>query len=283
MWTRDLPAQPALTDSGEAEWLLSFDFDGTLWSRDASPGISAGFFDLMRCWRSCCGVRWGINTGRSLNYLLEEFNRVAPFSPDFIVTCERYVYRADEENGVLRPDMERNTACRHAHEEVFRLHHVRLEDFFVELRRRHPASRWSRDAEDPYSIEVEHMPDLDLFSPLVAGVLKDCPELSVQRAGPYLRFCHTSYNKGTSLRHIAGAWGVPEERIAILGDGHNDLDAFRLHPGALCACPCNAHAEIKIFLRERGGYVSPYAEHEGVMDILETRVAPLLRPGNGEG
>lgn len=217
-----------------------------------------------------------------MNYLLEEFNRVAPFSPDFIVTCERYVYRADED-GVLRPDMERNTACRHAHEEVFRLHHVRLEDFFVELRRRYPASRWSRDAEDPYSIEVEHMPDLDLFSPLVADVLTDCPELSVQRAGPYLRFCHTSYNKGTSLRHIAGAWGVPEERIAILGDGHNDLDAFRLHPGALCACPCNAHAEIKIFLRERGGYVSPYAEHEGVMDILETRIAPLLRPGNGEG
>ncbi len=271
----EVPAMP-----GETRWLLSFDFDGTLWGSDRRPQISARFFELMRRWRVDYGVRWGINTGRSMEYLWSELAAVAPFSPDFVVTSERYVSAAGPD-GRLEPDGARNALCRREHALLFERFHDALEALFLELRERYPASRWSRSPEDPYAIEVEHIPDLDLFSPHMRALLARCPGLSVQRAGPYLRFCHAGYNKGTSLLHVAEAWRVPSRRIAIFGDGHNDLDAFRLLPEAFRGAPANAHPDVRAFLERSGGIVSAYVEHRGVLDLLETRVAPLLKADQG--
>lgn len=268
-------SKPTPPMRGKTRWLFSFDFDGTLWGGDLLPPISERFFALMLQWRETYGVRWGINTGRSMEYWWSEYGPVAPFSPDFVVTCERYVSMAFA-SPLLQPERERNARCRRAHEELFERYHGPLEELFLILRERYPASRWSRSPEDPYAIEVEHIPDLDLFSPHMAALLARCPGLSVQRAGPYLRFCHEDYNKGTSLLHIARAWQVPQERIVALGDGHNDLDVFRLLPAAWRGGPANAHPDVRAYLLEHGGYVSPYMEHRGVLDLLENRVAPLL-------
>lgn len=260
---------------GETRWLFSFDFDGTLWGSDCRPQISRQFFDCMQEWRRAYGVRWGINTGRSMEYLWSEYAPLAPFAPDFVVTCERYVAMAGATR-YLVPDKARNARCRRAHAELFEHYHEALEALFSSLRERYPASRWSRSAEDPYAIEVEHIPDLDLFSPHMEALLARCPGLSVQRAGPYLRFCHADYNKGTSLLHVARTWQVPQERIVVLGDGHNDLDAFRLLPSALRGGPANMHPDVRAFLEESGGCISPYMEHRGVLDLLLRCAAPLL-------
>lgn len=269
---------------GKTRWLFSFDFDGTLWGSDRLPPISARFFELMLRWRKEYGVRWGINTGRTMEYLWSEYAPAAPFAPDFAVTCERYVAMSAA-SSLLEPDRARNARCRRAHEELFLRYHEPLEELFLHLRERYPASRWSRSPEDPYAIEVEQIPDLDLFSPHMEELLARCPGLSVQRAGPYLRFCHAEYNKGTSLMHVANAWQVPERRLAVFGDGHNDLDAFRLFPAAWRGGPANMHPDVRAFLRENGGCVSSYMEHRGVLDLLENRVAPLLeaekRAGRG--
>lgn len=268
--TMPVPAMP-----GETRWLFSFDFDGTLWGSDRRPQISGYFFELMRRWRTQYGVRWGINTGRSMEYLWSEYAPLAPFAPDFVVTSERYVWMAGPEGGLV-PDAARNARCRREHALLFERFHDALEALFHELRERFPSSRWSRSPEDPYAIEVEQVSDLDLFSPHMRALLARCPGLSVQRAGPYLRFCHAGYNKGTSLMHLAQAWKVPPRRVAILGDGHNDLDAFRLLPAAFRGGPANAHRDVREFLESSGGTVSSYVEHRGVLDLLETHVALLL-------
>lgn len=260
---------------GVTRWLFSFDFDGTLWGSDRRPQISMRFFELMRRWRAQYGVRWGINTGRSMEYLWREYAPLAPFAPDFVVTSERYVSMAGPK-GRLAPDVARNACCRREHALLFERFHDVLEALFLELRERYPSSRWSRSPEDPYAIEVEHIPDLDLFSPHMQALLARCPGLSVQRAGPYLRFCHAGYNKGTSLLHLAQAWNVAARRIVILGDGHNDLDAFRLLPSAFRGGPANAHRDVRAFLESSGGVVSSYVEHRGVLDLLEAHVAFLL-------
>jgi hydroxymethylpyrimidine pyrophosphatase-like HAD family hydrolase len=91
--------------------------------------------------------------------------------------------------------------------------------------------------------------------------------VAAQRAGRYMRLADNRYCKGTALRTVAESWQVPESRWAMLGDGHNDLHAFRLFPAAFCGAPATAHADVRDWLSRHGGYVSP---EPGVMDILRT-------------
>ena len=90
----------ALPFAGECRWLISLDYDETLRQTPPAEPVPAVFFELMRSWRSL-GIRWGINTGRTLPYLCQELLPASPFLPDFICTCERFVYLAGED-GVLR-------------------------------------------------------------------------------------------------------------------------------------------------------------------------------------
>ncbi len=267
---RTLPA------AGPARWLFSFDYDGTLRSGDETPPVSREFFELMSAWREEFGVRWGINTGRSINYLMEEYNAIAPFAPDFAVTCERYIHTAAP-GARLLPDLRHNALCLDEHEKIFRRYHEKLEHLFTRLQEEFSSCRWNRAPGDPHSIEAETPGVLELFMPYIHRLLAECPGLSAQRTGPYLRFCHASFNKGTSLRRIADAWGVSTERILIMGDGHNDLDAFRLFPRALQACPANSHPEILAYAEKHGVYISSRPEHRAVLDVLVSLVRPVLQ------
>lgn len=75
-------------------------------------------------------------------------------------------------------------------------------------------------------------------------------------------------SKGTGLDRLIRASGLDPSRLAGIGDTPSDLAiADRV---AFFACPSNAHDEVK----KRANYISPYAEAEGVLDILERLCAP---------
>ena len=59
-------------------------------------------------------------------------------------------------------------------------------------------------------------------------------------------------NKGTGLLRVAGARGIAVSDIAFMGDGVNDLAAFRVvaDGGGMCLAPRNAAEEVKDYLRE---------------------------------
>lgn len=70
-------------------------------------------------------------------------------------------------------------------------------------------------------------------------------------------------SKGTALDRLMAQTGLTPDRLAGIGDTLSDLPiAERV---AFFACPANAAEAIKA----RAHYVSPYAEAEGVLDILE--------------
>jgi hydroxymethylpyrimidine pyrophosphatase-like HAD family hydrolase len=70
-------------------------------------------------------------------------------------------------------------------------------------------------------------------------------------------------SKGTGIERLSAATGLQRERLAGIGDTPSDvLIAERV---AFFACPSNAVEELKA----RADYVSPHAEVEGVLDILE--------------
>ncbi len=267
----------ALPPPDRPGWLLSFDFDDTLYDARSAHGVPPDFFSLIRRLRTDYGIMWGINTGRSLDYLAEGYERDsrAPFAPDFLVTRERDIHLADQ--GLhIRPYVPWNDACDKAHAELFR--HYRK--FFTDLLRNLEAHcahvDWWLQKEDPYSLEVADPADLDWAERLIMPAIAEHPEISFQRAGPYLRFCHADYNKGSALAHVAELLGIPGERICIFGDSFNDLDAMKENPQAFCCCPSNAVDSVRHLVAARAGYESPFPGPEGVMDALVQAVIPWM-------
>lgn len=262
----DVPPGLAAPFAGTCRWLLAMDYDGTLRAADLDEPapIDPGFFGLMQRLRNR-GVRWGVNTGRDLPYFLEDYMEVAPFLPDFICTCEKYVYMADEE-GRLQPLEEHNeqadAATRELRDNVTAPYHT----FMEALKHRFTNLHWRFSVHDPLSIEAEDVDTMDHLTDLIAPFLGDWEHVVMQRAGRYMRLSDVRHNKGTALRCVAERWNVPDECVAMVGDGHNDLDMFRAFPGGFCAAPGEAHPEVLEFLEAHGGYITP---RNGVMQALQ--------------
>lgn len=257
-----IPPGFAAPTSGACRWLVSLDYDGTLQQSSSSP-ISAEFFEQMQAWRAH-GVRWGINTGRSLNYLLQEILPCSPVLPDFICTCERYVYQAGTD-GRLHPAIEHNELCHRHNAELRAFLSSRLHSLLAELRRTHPQLQWEQAADDPLSIEALDSPTMDAIIPHLLPLVSEGH--TIQRAGRYMRFADARYTKGTALELVRQTWQVAEENMFIMGDGQNDLDAFRMFPAAWCAVPAGAHAEVLDWLEQ----------HPEVHLAPENDVLPELR------
>lgn len=251
---------------GPCRWLISLDYDGTLRSADLNEPnpVDPGFFGLMTRLRMQ-GVRWGINTGRPLPYLMEEYLQIAPFMPDFVCTCERYIYMADETR-LLRPELEHNTMAETATQELRARLAPEFQAFMLALRHRYPMLHWVFAKDDPLSIEAEDSGTMDDMLPFLEPFMDRWgADIVQQRAGRYMRLSDARYHKGSALAHVAAKWNVPADHVVMVGDGHNDLDMFRSFPQGVCAAPCTAHAEVKEYLQANGGYISP---HIGVMEPL---------------
>ena len=253
----------ALAFGGECRWLVSLDYDETLRSADSRQPVPAAFFELMRQWRSL-GIRWGINTGRTLPYLCSELLGCSPFLPDFICTCERFVYMA-QEDGHLVPLEEHNERCHVHNMEVRERFTPSFHEKLALLRRFLPALKWEIAEDDPLSVVAEDSATMDAIMKYMADYMATLEGAAPQRAGRYMRLADARYCKGTALRTVAELWGVPQNHLALLGDGHNDLHAFRLFPDAFCGAPSTAHPDVLSWLKSNGGYVS---STPGVMEIL---------------
>lgn len=266
-----IPPGNAAPAVGECRWLISLDYDGTLRSESGAP-ISSAFFEQMSAWRPY-GVRWGINTGRALDYLLQDILPCSPVLPDFICTCERYVYLADS-NGKLIPAREHNEECLRINLELRHRLVPPLHAALARLRSTHPRLRWEPAAADPLSIEAADSETMDALMPHLLPLV--LPGSAIQRAGRYLRFSDARFSKGTALSYVMQAWHIAEEQLFIMGDGHNDLDAFRMFPRAFCAIPATAHPEIRQWMQEQhAGYLSP---EPGVLQALQTWFNERVKP-----
>lgn len=245
--------------AGSCRWLISLDYDGTL-RQEGEHSVQADFFELMHQWRPL-GIRWGINTGRSLHKLSGELAHF-PCMPDFICTCERYAYLADE-HGLLHPATTHNARCYKANMELRAILSTAWQKELESLRRRLPHCQWQLAVDDPLSIEAEDSATMDRLMPYLLPFAGE--SVAIQRAGRFMRLSDARYTKGSALRCVQQAWQVQESHLFLMGDGHNDIDAFRHFPLAWCAAPATAHQDVIDWLQTHGGYISPKV---GVMDAL---------------
>ena len=274
---RFLPIR-ALPLPGESRYLFSFDFDDTLFTLGGPAGERRSFFRLMRALRARYGVLWGINTGRDPVYLREGLMDMfqddpEAFAPDFTVTMERNVHLADAE-GRLMPGVCWNDACAVAHDSLFSRYGRMLEELMEHLEKQFSGLELQRQQHDAFSLVVDDARGLDAVSGVIHGTVAPYEEIVTQRAGPYLRFSHRDYNKGTALAFVASRFGIPHAHAAIFGDGHNDLDAMRNLPEAFRCCPSNAADEVKAMVASGHGYISPKARTMGVLDGLVNGALP---------
>ena len=145
-------------------WLVSLDYDGTLRATEP-PYIAPAFWELVQRLRPF-GVRWGINTGRDLPYLFSELAVCCPVLPDFICTCERYVYLADAA-GYLRPMEEHNRTCEAINLRIRREFQPTLHHSLAAIRRAHPHLQWEIAATDPLSVEAADSETMDALMPML--------------------------------------------------------------------------------------------------------------------
>lgn len=242
-------------------WLVSLDYDGTL-RNDTPPHISADFTALMEQMRPY-GVRWGINTGRALPYLFTELAEACPVLPDFICTCERYVYLANEHQQLI-PAEKHNRECAEINLRVRHEFSPILHAALAQIHLSHPQLKWEPAADDPLSVEAADSATMDELMPLLLPLCT--PQVTIQRAGRYMRFSDVRFNKGTALDYVRRALKVEEHALFIMGDGQNDIDAFRHFPLAYCTAPADAHPIVQDWLQTNGYAVSA---ERGVVAALQ--------------
>ncbi len=97
----------------------------------------------------------------------------------------------------------------------------------------------------------------------VAGALSDHDDvLTIQTSVSCVDVIPAGIDKGVGVRWLSEETGIPLAHIGGIGDSTSDLKFLRLVGQS--AAPVNATAEVKAVV----GYVSPYEDGDGVVDIL---------------
>jgi hypothetical protein len=233
----------------------------------SDPPVPREFFQLVSRLRRSRGTLWGINTGRSLEHLLEGFRESAfPFLPDWVVAREREIYFADGDGSWL-PHSSWNRRCK---EEIHALF-SEAADLMCELRHRieeHTGARWFEADDDPAGVIARTEEEIAWIMENVIPLAGVEPRLAWERNTIYLRFGHRDFHKGSCVAEIARIHRLGAEHCFAIGDSHNDIGMLDPAHAAMTACPANALAEIRAHVESHGGLVARAAHGDGAIEAL---------------
>jgi HAD superfamily hydrolase (TIGR01484 family) len=245
--------------------LLSTDFDGTLVNHFEAPAVVPELFEMLVHLQRL-GVRWAVNTGRTLDHILEgldEFN--FPTEPDYVLTSERDIFHR-EPGGQWVDYGDWNRRCARAHDELFAQARPILDEIVAFVQTQTQA-KLIDDAMGMGLIASDE-PEMDRVVKFLDGMRERLPAFSYQRNTVYLRFCHADYSKGAALGELARLLELSRDEICAAGDHHNDIAMLDGTVARWVACPSNSADEVKATVRNAGGYVARGACGAGVVEAL---------------
>jgi HAD superfamily hydrolase (TIGR01484 family) len=245
--------------------LISTDFDGTLFAEFENPPVpdelQAAFAELQRK-----GVTWVINTGRDLSSLMETLGRSGLIvEPDYLVLVEREIHCHQESK--YEPLQEWNQACHRDNELLFQQIRPDIPKLMDWINARFHAILYE-DNFSPFCLIARDSEDADEIHRYLEQYGSSVPDLTIVRNDVYARFAHARYNKGTALAEVARRLGARPAEIFAVGDHLNDLPMLQQIHAQMLACPANAVAQVKSFVRAQGGYVSAASHGSGVLEAL---------------
>ena len=245
--------------------LVCTDFDGTLAGENPDEPLAPEFFRWLSSSRKVSEISWVVATGRSWESLREALlTHEAPLMPDWIVTVEREIHQVKE--GQAHSLEAWNKCCTETHQALFGRHGALLERIEREI--------GSTD-------EVTVIPDAGAIG-LIAGskesiqrtdalvneIIREHPEISTVRNGPYFRFAHVDYHKGSCLAEIQKLLDLPSFFTFIAGDNLNDLPMLQRKFGHFLACPSNSVPEVITQVKKEGGYIASQEAGSGIAEAL---------------
>ena len=255
--------------------LVSTDFDGTLVEHGVPTPFSPSLLEVFTTLRER-GVRWVINTGRTLPSLEEGLDCFAlPIQPDYAITTEREVFRPAASGHGWEDFGDWNAVCARQHDALFAAAAPMLRELVSFVQQDTAAElRYGRRTQgreitnEPAGIVARDDAEMDRIVARLDGLRSDTPQFSYQRNSIYLSFCHADYDKGTSLAELGRLIGVGVEGTFAVGDHQNDLPMLDGRHARHVACPANSIDRVKQAVRAAGGYVAREAYSAGVIEAL---------------
>ena len=255
--------------------LVSTDFDGTLVEHGVPAPVSPLLLEVFTALRER-GVRWVINTGRSLPSLEEGLESFAlPIHPDYAITTEREVFRPRSNGHGWEDFGDWNTVCAERHDALFTSAAPMLKELVQFVKSETGAElRYGRRthghavADEPAGIVARDDAEMDRIVALLDSLRPEVPQFSYQRNSIYLSFCHAAYDKGTSLAELGRLIGVDAEATFAVGDHQNDLPMLNGRHARHVACPANSIEMVQTAVRAAGGYVAREPYSAGVIEAL---------------
>jgi HAD superfamily hydrolase (TIGR01484 family) len=247
--------------------ILSFDFDGTLHDPASDPPVPDGFFERVRSLREERGVLWGINTGRSLEHLVEGFAESRfPFLPDWVVARECGIHFPGT-HGRWLPHQPWNERCEKEIHGLFKRARKLLKRIRHEIEE-HTGAQWMEWAGEPAGVISRTEEEMEWIVRRVTPLAAAEPHLAWQRNSIWLRFGHRDFQKGSSLAEIARIHSLPAARCFAMGDSHNDMEMLDPAHAGMTACPANSVDVIKEKVRATGGIITRGRHGEGAIEAL---------------
>lgn len=245
--------------------LVCTDFDGTLTDEDPSAPLAPGFFQWLQAARQKGEVAWVVATGRSWEGLREALlHHQAPLFPEWIVTVEREIHRVQEREA--HPLEQWNKTCTEVHESLFGRHGAILERIEREVGS-HEDVAVIPDV-GAIGLVVDSPTGIAHAEKMVKEILKDRPEIITIRNGPYFRFAHADYHKGSCLSHVQTLLDLGAASTFVAGDNLNDLSMLQRSCGHYLACPANSHEEVLRQVKKEGGYLAKESGGAGIAEAL---------------
>jgi hydroxymethylpyrimidine pyrophosphatase-like HAD family hydrolase len=246
--------------------LISTDFDGTLVGHPSDGRCVPALADALTAFKAAGGL-WAINTGRSLAHSIEGVEIFsAPVQPDFLLTHEREIYGRDPD-GEWVESGDWNRLCRERHAEL--LHKSgpvfaqisRLVDGAIDV-------RWIKESGHSLGLITSDESVMARVALALDAMRAEFPAFSYQRNTIYLRFCHISYNKGSSLGELSRQLGLCADEVFAAGDHFNDLSMLDPKYARHLGCPANAIPPVKAAVAAAGGWVSDLRYGDGIAEAL---------------
>jgi len=246
--------------------VISTDFDGTVFAEFEHQPIPSCLVERIADLQNN-GAKWIINTGRDLSSLMEALGRSRiSIQPDYLVLVEREIY---VHNGATyRPLRHWNEACLSDHNHLFRQVRMEVPSLTQWIGRNHQATIYE-DAFSPFCLIAENREEADEIHEFLEDFASQIPCLTVVRNDVYMRFSHSSYNKGTALSEICDILGVQAQEAFAAGDHFNDLPMLQRQRANWLVAPANAIQEVQETIRQQGGFLSRLEAGDGVAEGLE--------------
>lgn len=247
--------------------LLSFDFDGTLHHPADSEPVPLAFFETIRNLRETRSAVWGINTGRSMQHVVEGLvESKFPFLPDWVIAREREIFFPNA-FGRFQPHQAWNKRCEDDIHRLFKKAGKTLKQI-RKLVEEHTGAQYIELDGDPAGLISRTEEEMEWIVERIDPLVNEVPDLGWQRNSIYLRFGHKNYQKGTTLSEVTRLYELDVSQTFAMGDSHNDVEMLSKEHSGQAACPANAVDEIRKVIEARSGYVAKAAHGCGVVEAL---------------